>query len=115
MSKPLQIIAFPFVALVAIPVILLLVWIGMPLLFCMMIVDVRRLRNAVRTFRCVSCGETLGLASLSLAEKEDPEPDPDLFDGLCCRMAERTLDAICPSCRTRYSFVKGRLVLESQR
>jgi hypothetical protein len=115
MSKPFQIIAFPFVALLAIPAILLFVWVGMPLLFSMMIVDLRRLRKAVRTCPCVECGQLLGLESLALAAKESPEPDPDSFDRFCCRESERTLDAICPTCGTRYSFVKGRLILESER
>jgi hypothetical protein len=113
MPKPLQIIAFALLAVLAIPGLLLFVLVGMPLLFCLVIVDAHRLRKAVRISRCVSCGHILGLDSLALAAKAYPNPDPDLWDRFCCRMAERTLDAICPSCGTRYSFVKGRLVLES--
>ena len=113
MSKALQIIAFPLVALLATPVLMLVVWIGHPVLLCMMIVYVRRLRKAVRTFGCVHCGQSLGLDSLALAGKECSRRDPDSID--CCRMLEHTLDAICPNCGARYSFEEGRLVLESER
>jgi hypothetical protein len=115
MSKSLQIITFPVVAVLATPLILLLAGIGMPLMFCMTIVDVRRLRKAVCTLPCVNCGQIPGLDSLALAAKEYAIPDPGVFDLYCGRLGEWTLDAICPNCGTRYSFVKGRLVAEAER
>ena len=113
MFKALQIVAFPFLVLLAIPVLMLFVLIGGPLTLCVMFVHARRLRRAVRTFACVDCGQVLGLDSLELAGKEWSRHDPGIL--VHYRGPERTLDAICPNCGTRYSFEEGRLVLESER
>ena len=65
-----------------------------------------RLRKAARRFPCLRCGTILGSAAVKLADKEWRDYLRRLrreHPGVKFHL-DRTLDAICPRCGTRYTF-----------
>ena len=92
---------------VAMAVLMVFAYIGIPLGFVVLAVEAHRVRKAARAFACVRCGKTLGWAAVRrgnrthLAERRARErARPWGF----FRSRPRTLHAICTACGTRYTF-----------
>lgn len=66
----------------------------------------RRLRKLVQSTSCLICGTILGLEAICLADTEWSAHVAELHKqnpGLRLRLV-RLLHAICPNCRTRYTY-----------
>jgi DNA-directed RNA polymerase subunit RPC12/RpoP len=66
----------------------------------------RRLQKAAGTVGCLRCGRIVGVEALRLADKAWAEEMEDLkrrYPGARFRL-ERTLNATCPGCGTRYMY-----------
>jgi hypothetical protein len=68
----------------------------------------KRLRAAACAFACLSCGGTLGLESIRLADAQWDEHLRELREKYPSTRFRRVrhVRAICPACRVRYAFLE---------